>query len=181
MSRRRDALTASSEIILALESLARARESNNVVATVGKLNVEPNSPNVVPGRTNFTAEMRSIWPEALEAIADQFQATTQNLASARRVEALLRMVTSGNPVVIPDAMQTLIAAGCADTGQPTLLLPSGAGHDTNQLARIGSVGMLFIPSINGKSHCPEENTAFEDVAAGVDALVAIMLRLDAQV
>lgn len=178
MSRRRDALTASSEIILALESLARQRESRNVVATVGRLEVEPNSPNVVPGRTVFTAEMRSIWPEELAEIAARFEEEAGSLAAARRVQALLRLITSGNPVIIPDPMQGLLEEACRATGHSLLKIPSGAGHDTNQLARIGPVGMIFIPSINGKSHCPEEDTAFGDVAAGVDALGQALLRLD---
>ncbi|HEX2913977.1 MAG TPA: Zn-dependent hydrolase [Chloroflexia bacterium] len=180
MSRRRDALTASCEIILALEALARQRESRNVVATVGRLNVEPNSPNVVPGRTNFTAEMRSIWPEELVAIAEQFSKEAEEKATARNVAAILKMLSSGDPVVIPDPMQALIEEACHASGHSYMRLPSGAGHDTNQLARIAPVGMLFIPSINGKSHCPEEETALEDVAAGVDTLVQALLLMDSQ-
>lgn len=181
MSRRRDALTAASEIILALEKLARAKEGRNVVATVGKLNIDPNSPNVVPGRAIFTAEVRSIWAEELAEIAEKFKAEASRLAGGRRVEADLKLVTSGDPVVIADSIQALLLEACQDSGQPVMSLPSGAGHDTNQLARIAPAGMLFIPSINGKSHCPEEETDFDDVAKGVDAIVHSMLRLDAAV
>jgi N-carbamoyl-L-amino-acid hydrolase len=178
MSRRRDALTAASEIILALESMARERESQNVVATVGRLNVEPNSPTVVPGQAVFTAEMRSIWPEELEHISEEFSRRTVSLAEARRVEAQLKLITSGNPVVVPDFVQDLVEKACLATGHAPLRLPSGAGHDTNQVSRIAPAGMLFIPSINGKSHCPEENTHIKDVALGVDALVQALLLLD---
>jgi N-carbamoyl-L-amino-acid hydrolase len=72
-----------------------------------------------------------------------------------------------------------VLAEAADrTGRPYLRLPSHAGHDANQMAKIAPVGMLFAPSRDGRSHCPEEWTEPDDIAVCLDALAAAVIRLD---
>lgn len=184
MSHRHDALTGAAELILALEDEARQRESRDTVGTVGKLQLSPNVPNVVPGEVWFTAEMRSIWDEALDEIAVSFAQRAKRLAAARDLNLELKPLTDIAPVVIADDMQALLAQSCQtvigqeESRKGFLHIPSGAGHDANHMALICPTGMLFVPSIGGKSHCPEEETDLPDIALGVDALIDGLLRLD---
>lgn len=184
MSQRHDALAGAAEIILALEDEARQREAKDAVGTVGRLFVSPNASNVVPGEVWLTAEMRSLWPDVIEEFAASFSARAAKLAAARKLNLELKPLTDVSPVIIADRMQDWLAEACENIVTNTesrkgfLRIPSGAGHDANQLATIAPTGMLFVPSIAGKSHCPEEETDLPDIALGVDALINGLLRLD---
>ncbi len=184
MSHRHDALAGAAEIILALEDEARRREEKDTVGTVGRLFVSPNASNVVPGEVWLTAEMRSLWPEILDDLATSFAERAAKLASARQLGLDLKPLTDVSPVIISDKIQELLAGACEavvtreESPKGFLRVPSGAGHDANQLALIAPTGMLFVPSINGKSHCPEEETALPDIALGVNALIEALIRLD---
>ncbi len=185
MSHRHDALAGAAEIILALEDEARQRESRDTVGTVGRLFVSPNASNVVPGEVWMTAEMRSIWPEVIEEIAVSFSQRAKKLTAARSLGLELKQHTDIAPVIIGEPMQAMLAEVCQQLIQETesrkgfLHVPSGAGHDANQMALIAPTGMLFVPSKQGKSHCPEEETDLPDVAMGVNALIQAVLQLDA--
>ena len=83
------------------------------------------------------------------------------------------------PLQIPPEIVELAAAVCQELGIPFRKLPSGASHDANHIAEIAPVAMLFVPSVGGRSHCPEEFTDITDIAAGTRALLGLLLRLDA--
>jgi N-carbamoyl-L-amino-acid hydrolase len=82
------------------------------------------------------------------------------------------------PVPVPDDMQALLGDVLRELGQPVRYLPSYAGHDANQLAKIAPIGMLFVPSRAGRSHCPAEWTDLADVALGAQALGLAVMRAD---
>ena len=82
------------------------------------------------------------------------------------------------PVPIDEPVQAVLADVVAALGQPVKRLPSFAGHDANQIAKIAPVGMLFVPSRGGRSHCPEEWTDLADAALGARALGEAVLRFD---
>jgi N-carbamoyl-L-amino-acid hydrolase len=82
------------------------------------------------------------------------------------------------PLPIPSESVGLAAAVCEALGIPYRTLPSGASHDANHIAEIAPVSMLFVPSVGGRSHCPEELTHTADIAAGTRALLGVLLRLD---
>lgn len=176
MKLRRDALSGAAEMVLALEALCRARPG--VVGTVGRLSVEPNAANVVPGKVEFLAEVRSIHSRTIEEVMGEFMQRTEALAVKRGLEAMADSVTSSPPVQIEPSVLEVVQAACEATAPPTLRLPSGAGHDANQMAQIAPVGMLFVPSKNGLSHCPEEWTKKKDVIKGVEALIRTVVLYD---
>lgn len=177
MNMRMDALTGAAQIILELESLCRETYVEPVVGTVGTLNVEPNASNVIPGRVVFDLEVRSLDTDILERIIVKLQENSLEIADKRRLNVSFDCLSKSEPIHVTSEVQNILREACQATAA-TISLPSGAGHDANQLARITSIGMIFVPSKDGRSHCPEEWTSYEDVTLGVEALTRAILLFD---
>lgn len=177
MNLRVDALTAASELVLALESMAFENDEEAVVATVGRQFVEPNGANIVPGKVRFELEIRSLDQAALDQMIKKFGEAIERVEKKRDVKVEWEQLSHADPIIVPETILQGVEESCRLVGS-TLKLPSGAGHDANQLSSIAPVGMIFIPSIGGKSHCPEEETDYHDVAKGVQALGHAVLYFD---
>lgn len=177
MSMRRDALAGFCEIGLAFERLCRQTYAADVVGTIGKLTNEPNASNVVPGTVVFDMEIRSLDTSVCEEIYRAFAEEASRIAAARGLDLRLEPLSKSEAIPVEPKVKERIYEACASVA-PTAMLPSGAGHDANQIARIAPIGMIFVPSRGGRSHCPEEWTDFEDVAAGVEALTRAVLSFD---
>ncbi len=178
MKLRQDALTGAAEMVLVLEALCRSREESGVVGTVGRLSVEPNAANIVPGKVEFLVEVRSIHSQRIEDVMGEFMQQTEELAVKRGLKIITEFVSSSSPVQIEKPVLEIVQAACEATAPPAIRLPSGAGHDANQIAQIAPVGMLFVPSKNGLSHCPEEWTEMEAILKGVESLIQTVLLYD---
>ncbi|HEV2033599.1 MAG TPA: Zn-dependent hydrolase [Candidatus Dormibacteraeota bacterium] len=179
MGARHDALCAAADVVLAIESLA-SRGDGGSVGTAGRIEVLPGALNVIPGHARLWAEFRSIdgaWLDSRRAALDE---AILAASGKRGVEASLKLLSRTEPVITSDEVRTAMTEAIAALGLDCVLLPSGAGHDTVQMARLGPVGMLFVPSVGGRSHCPEELTSPEHLEAGVAALLATLLVLDAR-
>ena len=179
MDLRRDALAAGSEIILALERICAARPG--VVGTVGRVEVYPNASNVVPGRVVLDVEVRSLQEDRIEQAIVMFEEELERIKEKRGVHIEFELGAGSHPVVFDPAMVERITAACEGLGIRYVELSSGAGHDTNHMAEITQVGMIFIPSREGRSHCPEEWTAFEHVCLGAEVLGQTLLGIDSEV
>ncbi len=178
MDRRCDALVAASEAVLAIERHCRRRSRIPLVGTVGRMLVWPNAANVVPGRVEFIAEVRTPSPTLLERTCAANARAAQGVAARRGVHLAVEPITAEPPVHVPASIQRQALEACLDVGVEAARLVSMAGHDANQIARLAPVGMLFVPSQGGRSHCPEEETRLEDMALGVAALFHLVRRLD---
>ena len=176
MTRRRDALCAAAEWILALEASA---QDGVGVATAGRVMVAPGAVNVVPQSAVVSAEVRSVDAAWLAARHPRLEAAARAAGRARGVEAVLRWLSSEAPTLCAPAVQAAVRAAAQRQGRPTLDLPSGAGHDAVPMAHLGPVGMLFVPSQDGRSHCPEEWTDLDAIVAGVAVLLGALRALDA--
>jgi N-carbamoyl-L-amino-acid hydrolase len=177
MHLRHDALAGAAEIILALESLCRATAGEGV-GTIGSISVSPNASNVIAGSVELVAEWRSIDPTLLSALAQQFEASTHEIAARRGLNAHFDQLSDTEPILVPAEVQQLLEAACQTLGLQTLNLPSGAGHDTNHIALLAPAGMVFIPSRNGRSHCPEEWSEIEAIVQGTCVLGEALLTFD---
>jgi len=177
MHMRFDALTATSELVLALEKIANKTYAEQVVGTVGRLFVEPNGANVVPGRVVFDFEIRSLDQHALNEMVEHMQTEIANVEKDRNVSITMDQLSHSDAIIVQEDVVRGIEESCQRIGT-TLRLPSGAGHDANQLAKVSPVGMIFVPSKDGKSHCPEEWTDYAQVAKGVQALGTALLHFD---
>ncbi|MBS4178839.1 Zn-dependent hydrolase [Bacillus sp. FJAT-49731] len=177
MNMRFDALTGASELVLELENLCRETYADPVVGTVGKFLNEPNGANVIPGRVTFELEVRSLDTDIIENILDKFSHFANHVATYRSLDIRIENLSKADPIRVAPSVLEKIAQACTAAGN-TIYLPSGAGHDANQLATIAPVGMIFVPSRDGRSHCPEEWTEFEDVSRGVEALARALIEFD---
>ena len=176
---RRDALAGAAELTLAVEKIVSSPDIvQESVGTVGSLKVSPNMVNIIPGRVDMTVEVRSTIPEALEWAREEIETTLNNLAARRGLEAKIEWLQIEEPVPVPLDMQNIIAQAANDVGVPKMSLASRASHDAAKLAPIAPVGMLFIPCMDGRSHCPEEWADINDIITGTKVLGQALLRLD---
>jgi hydantoinase/carbamoylase family amidase len=176
MTGRSDALCGASELILALETAAR--EAGDAVATVGWMNVGPNGTNVVPGSVAFSLDIRSPDDSKLDAIEAAFARAAERVQRERGVTVALEAFERRKPTPMTPLVREAIARAFATLDKPSLDVPSGAGHDAMSLGTIVPTGMIFVPSIGGRSHVGEERTADADLVLGVEALAAAVAEVD---
>jgi N-carbamoyl-L-amino-acid hydrolase len=176
MGIRHDALAAASEIVLALEATCKA--SAGIVGTIGKMDVFPNSLNVIPGLVNIGMELRCLDEEIIKEAIKKFKLDLENIQHSRGIEITCNTWTSSQKVIFDEALVALASATCDKLEIPYLLLPSGAGHDAGHLARITQAGMIFVPSKGGRSHCPEEWTDFDHIGRGAELLGSLVGEID---
>ncbi len=170
MAFRRDALAGAAAMIQAVESIARSLGSP-AVATVGKLRAEPDQINVVPGRVVFTIDLRHSDLGARRALEERIRSLCRTIASERGLELDIRVLQERPPVRMDPELRALLARAAKDAGVTAVELVSGAGHDAQILAARCKVGMLFVPSVGGRSHCPEEHTDPGHLELGARVLV----------
>lgn len=176
MNLRSDALAAASEMVLWLETSAAAA-GDPMVATVGRLEVIPGTPNVIPGEVNFTLDIRHSREAELAAFCAETAAAFSAIADRRgacvSIEPRLRAI----PAPMDTALCAKLEAICEGQGRTFRRLVSGAGHDAQLFAPRCRTAMIFVPSRSGISHSPDEYTAPEDLAAGLEVLIALLYQL----
>ena len=143
--------------------------------TVGRLQVEPNSPNTVPGKVTFSIDFRH--PEA--GVLDQRSARIEALCSTSAGPCAVTVTETFNrpPCVFPEAIVAAIERAAELTGCRQMRMPSGAFHDANFIADLAPTGMIFVPCAKGISHSPAEFAKPEDLAAGARVLAATLVEL----
>jgi beta-ureidopropionase / N-carbamoyl-L-amino-acid hydrolase len=177
MGSRHDALCAAADAILAIERLA---SDGGGIGTAGRIESLPGALNVVPGHVDLWAEFRHTSRGWLETTRRGFEERAIAAGALRGVEVAVKTLSRTEPVVASEEVRAAMGEALLQIGLESLSLPSGAGHDTVQMARLGPAGMLFVASAGGRSHCPEEWTAPEHLEAGVNALLATLLVLDSR-
>jgi allantoate deiminase len=168
MELRRDALAAAAELVLAAEALAR--ETTGLVATVGRLAVEPGAPNVVPGVAELTLDVRHPDDAERTSTVARLRQSVDRAAAARGLELAWETLHDQDAVICDQRLTDLMTRAAGAVGTKPLSLPSGAGHDAAVMAAIAPVTMLFVRCAGGVSHHPDESVAEPDVALAVDAL-----------
>jgi N-carbamoyl-L-amino-acid hydrolase len=178
MSERRDALVAASRIVSAVREAVVARPGRHV-GTVGRLEVTPNSPNVIPGRVQLSVELRDLSEATLRALADDIRQRASAIAMETGTTWTMTLASRNPPALAHAAMQRAIDRAAERARLKTTRLPSGAGHDAQMMAALCPMGMIFVPSIGGISHSPLERTSWEDCARGAQVLLGALVELDA--
>jgi N-carbamoyl-L-amino-acid hydrolase len=176
MAGRSDALMAASEIILAIESTVR--DLGEAVVTVGRMSVEPGSTNVIPARVTFSVDMRSPNDANVQAVEGSLHDAIARAKSSRGVRASLETLEGRKATPMTPRMREAVRRAAGSTGERSIDVPSGAGHDTMCVAAIAPVAMLFVPSIGGVSHVGVEKTSDADLELGVEALAAALVEVD---
>ncbi len=172
MNGRRDALCAAAELVLAVERAGRAESAAESVATTADVGVSPGAMNVVPGAATLLIDVRGIDAPSMERVRAAISAAAAAIAGRRAVRIAVDTLSRGTPTRFDPAVVDALAGTVEHVGSPPLRMPSGAGHDTQCLAGMAQCGMLFVPSVGGISHAPDELTHDADVVAGARALAA---------
>lgn len=170
MPYRRDPLRAAADLLLHLPAVTGA-VSQHAVATCGIIQVEPAASNVVPGRCRVQLDFRDPQRDRLLALEAAIEAAARQAAARHQVSVEYRRESITDPVELDDRLQRLVATTAAGLGLATLPMPSGAGHDSQNLATLAPTGMIFVPSVAGRSHSPAESTGWEDIGNGANVLL----------
>ena len=176
MNMRLDPLVAAAKLICRVQEIAAHQCGPATVATVGEILCSPNMPNVIPGQVSFTVDIRDIRDEGIDQALELLQKALEE-PRAEGYTVALETIGRNPPVLMTERVVSAVREAAESCGVPYLDMNSGAVHDTSMLALTTDVGMIFIPSVDGKSHNPEEYTAPEDIALGCQVLLETTLRL----
>src|SRR5215213_717095 len=177
MNERHDAMVAAAQLTLAVREIASRRQGRQV-GTVGRIEIEPNSPNVIPGRATLSVEFRDLSEQVLRELGDAVKARGAEIAKDTGTTISLTLASTNVPAMATSGIQEAIARVAERSGLKSMRLPSGAGHDAQQIARLCPMGMIFVPSVGGISHSPRELTTWDDCANGANVLLRTVLELD---
>jgi allantoate deiminase len=177
MGLRHDALQGAVRAIAAVEEIAVGELGGNTVATVGMLICEPGQANVIPGKVQFTLDIRDLDSGRIDQAARRIMSVIQATCQARGLAFDIQTRSDTPPVRLSKEVVQLIEATAREKGIKTLRMPSGALHDASILPEVTEVGMIFVPSKAGRSHCPEEDTDLQDIRAGAELLLGAVTKL----
>jgi N-carbamoyl-L-amino-acid hydrolase len=177
MDQRHDALLAASEVVQGVNQIVNAPGGSHV-GTVGRMEIEPNVPNVIPGKARLTIEIRDLSATTLDRTWGQVELLIEDVAERRGVSVRIEAGARGEPALSDDRIMELCGEAATRLGLSQRRMPSGAGHDAQALASIGPMGMIFVPSEGGISHSPQELTRPQEITNGANVLLQAVLAFD---
>lgn len=170
MYQRQDALVASAGIITDINRAACTEAVYGTVGTVGKLNVVPNSMNVIPGQVKFSVDIRGIDTESIQRVVQRLNNSVEKAEKDFGVAIDVQPISAESPVKLDDSICQVIESLCQKHDINYMTMLSGAGHDSMNMAPLYPTAMIFTPSVAGISHHPDEFTEFRDIAVAADLL-----------
>jgi beta-ureidopropionase / N-carbamoyl-L-amino-acid hydrolase len=176
MTARQDPMRAAADLIAGLPDIA-ASVSNEAVVTCGRVDTQPGAANIVPSQVRVTLDFRDPDAANLATLGDRIRAQAAGAARAHGVRCAWRPDEQIAPTTLDARMQAVIYAHAARLELSAVSIPSGAGHDAQNMATIAPAGMIFVPSLGGRSHRPDEHTEWDDVANGADILLNTLVEL----
>jgi N-carbamoyl-L-amino-acid hydrolase len=178
MNQRRDALLAAAKYIDAVNRVVISIPGRQV-GTVGKIQAFPGAYNVVPGKVITSLGLRDLDAAKVQMVFARIQAEVSQIERATGTKFEFKQVNASQPAPTDPRIRNTIAETAKQLGLSTKLLPSGAGHDAQEIAALCPIGMIFVPSRDGISHSPREFSKAEDITNGVNVLLHSLLKLDA--
>jgi len=142
------------------------------------MKIEPGASNVIPGRVIFPVELRDLDAAKIERLDAGVLRRFEVIGREENVQISCAKADLHAPALTTPAFQEAIRASAREAGLAIMDLPSGAGHDAQNVARFAPMGMIFVPSRGGISHAPGEYSSPEQVANGAEVLYRTVLRLD---
>ena len=178
MDQRQDAMLAAARFTVAVND-AITGEAGRQVATVGRLNVTPNTTNVIPGQVVLTVDLRDLEQAEIDHFDARFKALANEIATATKTTFTFSVLTDSRPALSDERFMAWIEQSAGALGLTSQRMPSGAGHDAQEVAHIAPMAMIFIPSVGGISHSPTEFSRPTDIARGADVLLNAVVAADA--
>jgi len=173
---RQDAFLATADFALKGTQLVATKHYGSLI-TVGKVTVQPGSFSVVPGKADFTLDVRSVSGETLEVLDRKLQALAGDIASTRGVTFFSKIIDRTVPIAFSDRVIGVIEEECRRLSYPFMRMTSGAGHDAQIVSGLADAGMIFIPCQDGVSHAPDEMIRWEDLEMGANLLLRALIHL----
>ncbi len=178
MDQRKDALLAAAKLVDSVNHIARSIPGRQV-ATVGTIQAEPGAPNVIPGKVVMSLEIRDLEKSKIDLVFEKVKKSAEKIAADTGTTiSFAALDVTAVPAPTDQRLRKVIQEAATGLGLTTKLMPSGAGHDAQDLARIVPIGMIFVPSVGGISHSPKEFTTPPDVANGASVLMQAILEVD---
>jgi N-carbamoyl-L-amino-acid hydrolase len=178
MNNRQDALLAAAKFIEVVNRIVTSMPGRQV-GTVGRIQAFPGAPNVVPGKVILSLELRDLDAGKIQTLYEKIYSEAQQIGAASKTKFDFKEINVNTPAPTDTRIRSLIGEAARDLNLSTKLMPSGAGHDAQDMARLCPVGMIFIPSVGGISHSPREFSKPTDIANGANVLLQTLLKLDA--
>lgn len=180
MPDRHDALCGASELVLAIEQTAVSASSDDLVATVGELNVHPGAVNSIPSRVTFTIDLRDINEDSRQIAEQSIRQSADAIARKRGLTIGIETLHADPPATCDDSVVAAAqqAAIASDASHKSMI--SRAYHDSLFIARIAPIGMIFIPCRGGVSHRPDEFSTPDQIKIGVEVLARTLAELSSQ-
>lgn len=173
---RKDAMVIASKIINKINEEAWTY-GEPLVATVGRMEITPNIVNVVPGKVEFTLDIRHIDKEILKKFTSKVEEIIKNEKEASSLEVNISMWMDESPVPMCDDLVSIVEKQCRDLKVNYKIMHSGAGHDSQIIAQCVPTAMIFVPSKDGISHSPLEFTSKESLNLGIKVLIQTLYEL----
>jgi N-carbamoyl-L-amino-acid hydrolase len=174
MRLRKDAMVAAARIVTEVNALAYRYQPNGR-ATVGFMQVKPNSRNVIPGEVRFSVDLRHADDDQLERMEQEMRSACERLAGAERCTASVERVANYPACKFDSGCVSAVRNAAQKLNLSHMDIVSGAGHDAIYMARVCPTSMIFVPCEKGISHNEIENAKPEDLAAGCNVLLQVVL------
>lgn len=178
MNQRHDALLSAARFIEKVNQVVTSIPGRQV-GTVGWIRVQPGAYNVIPGKVVLGLELRDLDEKKVDEMFNRIRSESTQIGNLNATRFSFSEPVVTHPALTDKTFQKLIDDTARGLGLTTKLMPSGAGHDAQEIAKIGPVGMIFIPSIGGISHSPKEFSRPEDIENGANVLLRTVLSFDA--
>ena len=178
MDERKDPMIAAADFILLVKNIINEIPGNQV-GTVGKIEAFPGAPNVIPGKVKLSLEIRDLDENKIDFLFNEIEKRAKLIALENEtIISFSSIDINASPALMNKQIQSLIIDATNELDYSFKKMPSGAGHDAQDMAIIAPSGMIFIPSVDGISHSPKEFSTDEAVYKGVNILLNTILKLD---
>lgn len=178
MHRRQDALLAAAAFTLKVNEVIKSYPGRHV-GTVGRIAAYPGAPNVIPGKVVLSLEIRDLDAQKIALLFDRIQEEANHIGEKYNTRFQFSPIdATSDPALTDKRIQQIIRDKADLLGLSHLDLPSGAGHDAQDMALLTPTGMIFIPSVDGISHAPNEYSTPQAIAKGTQLLLNTLLEID---
>ena len=177
MDQRQDAMLAAAKFTVAVNDAVRS-VAGRTVATVGRLTVTPNTTNVIPAKVVLTVDLRDLDASKIAHFTDRFERIGREIGESTRTTFSFARTVDSDPALSNPKVMSCIDDAAVALGLTRRRMPSGAGHDAQEISRIAPMAMIFVPSVGGISHSPREFTKAEDVVNGANVLLNAVIAAD---
>lgn len=178
MDQRKDALLSAARLIEAVNRVVTSIRGSQV-ATVGRIQASPGAPNVIPGEVTLSIEIRALQMDRIQEVIDGIGREANTIAAEQATSIELEEFYLSGAAPTDERFRSWIESAAEELGLDNYRMPSGAGHDAQAVAHFAPIGMVFIPSVGGLSHHPDEYSRPEDIEAGANVLLGALMRADA--